>query len=145
MSNINETLRLWVEGQKENYDSLTDFEVVTMGQDDVLESPYIAIMTTGSSERVDSGVVMRGVSDFAVEVILTTIPVEEDDGGTLADDDRQAALDLYQILADMAAIDILSESESWRVFDIRTEGYNTESNDGKRVTTYPLTVTACPI
>jgi len=145
MSNINETLKLWIDGQKEGYDSLTDYDVITMGEDDVLEPPYIAIITTGSSERVDSGVVMRGVSDFAIEVMLKTIPVDEDEGGTLPDDDRQAAIDLYQILADTAAIDILTESESWRVFDIRTEGYNTESNDGKRVTTYPLTVTACPI
>jgi len=143
--NINETLKLWVDSQKENYESLEDYEVITMGEDEALEPPFISIVISGSSERVDSGVVMRGVSDFSVEVKLTNIPVDEEDGGETPESDRQTALDLYNILADTAAIDSISESTSWRIFDIRTEGFNTEATDGRRVTTYPLTVTACPI
>lgn len=143
--NINETLKIWIEDQKENYDSLDDYEVITMGEDDVLDPPYISIITTGSSERVDSGVVMRGVSDFSVEVQLVNIPVDDADGGESPESDRQAVIDLYNIVADTNAIEILSGAESWRVFDIRTEGFNTEATDGRRVTTYPLTVTACPI
>jgi len=143
--NINETLRTWIEAQKAGYDSLEDFEVIATGDDDDIEPPCIAVSTTGSAERVDSGVVMRGVSDFSVNIRLMTLPVDEEDGGTTNENDQQAALDIYSILADVDAIESMSQLEGWRIFDIRGEGFNTEAQDGKRVTIFPLLVTACPI
>lgn len=143
--NINETLRLWIEDQKESYESLIDLPVLTGGGDTDIEPPCIIITTTGSAERQDSGVVMYGVSDFTISIELHTLPVLDEDGGTSPYDDRQAARDLYEIIADRNAIDALSDAAFWRIFDIRTEGFNTEPSDGRRVTTYPITVTACPI
>jgi hypothetical protein len=143
--NINETLRLWIEDQKENYESLIDLPILTGGGDTDIEAPCIIITTTGSAERQDSGVVMYGVSDFTINIELHTLPVSDEDGGTSPYDERQTAIDLYQIIADRNAIDALSNAAFWRIFDIRTEGFNTEASEGRRVTTYPLTVTACPI
>jgi len=53
--------------------------------------------------------------------------------------------DIYNIIGNTEAIAWTSERNGWRVFDIRLPAPITEPNEGTLVTSWMLTVIACPI
>ena len=82
---------------------------------------------------------------YEVTCELQTVPADEDNEGTSADDERQMRVDLYDILGNRDAIPFISGNNDWTVFDIRLGGPTTEAQDGRRVTRWLLTVVAAPV
>ena len=144
MSTINESLRNWIEAEQPEHAILTGLALVTMGETDALDPPFLGIYETGSDMRETNGVVMLGVSDYQITCELHTIPASEEEGGTSPEHERQMRTALYDIIGDRAAIQYMDQDEGWTVFDIRLAGPTTEASDGRRVTRWTLSITACP-
>jgi hypothetical protein len=144
--NLNESIRDWVFFRAaEAFPTLLPIELVTMGETTELGPPFLGIFETNSEAYNQDGVMLPGVSVYEITVELQTIPVEEDEGGTTAELEREYRRDLYDILGDRAAIDWISGQNGWRVFDIRLAAPTTEANEGRRISRWILTVTACPL
>lgn len=144
MSNINESIRDWVFSKYPIFPDLSVIDLVTMGETADLGPPFLAIYETGSSLHDTDGVVVPGVSDFEITCELQTVPVEDDEGGTPTDTEREYRRQIYDILGDRDAIDWITERNGWRVFDIRTASPITEPNEGRRITRWVLSIVACP-
>lgn len=143
--NILQSLRDWVTHQQENFTSLADLSVVIMGEDGDLSPPFLGLIESGSALVEQGEVVLHGVSAYEVTAELHTVPADEDNAGTPAEDERQMRFDLYDILANRDAIDWLNISNEWIIFDIRAAAPTTEAQDGRRVSRIMLTVIAAPI
>jgi hypothetical protein len=144
MSNINESLRDWIESEQSDYAILEGLTLVTMGETDDLEPPFLGIYETGSDMRETNGVIIPGVSDYQITCELHTVPADEAEGGTSPEHEREMRAALYDIIGDRAAIAYITALAEWTVFDIRLAGPTTEAGDGRRVTRWTLQITACP-
>lgn len=142
--NINESLRDWIESRISNFTTLTDVALVTMGETGDLAPPFLAIYETSADMRETNGVIMTGVSDYQIFCDLHTVPADEDNDGTTAEDERAMRRDFYDILGDRDAIDWMSGRNEWTVFDIRAAGPTSEPSDGRRISRWTLQITACP-
>lgn len=142
--NLNESIRDWIENQRDSYASLAGLEVVTMGETDDLDPPFLGIMETGSEQRETGGVLIPGVSDYELTCELHTVPASSDEEGTPVADARTMRRDLYDILGDLDAIDWINGLNDWQVFDIRLAGPTTEASDGRLISRWILQITACP-
>lgn len=141
---ILESLRDWIDFQKSKQPAIADVPVVVMGETGDLSPPFLGMSEKSDTPVEQNGVVMYGVSAFEVEVNLVTVPADEDNGGTTHADAMAMRQDFYDIIGDRDSIEFVTERNYWRVFDIRASGGMTEAEDGTRVTTWTLTVIACP-
>lgn len=139
-----QSLTEWIDTQTDDYTILDDLQVVQMGETSDLSPPFLGLMESGAATVEDNGVIMHGVTAYEITAELHTVPAESAESGTTFDDERDRRSVIYDILADRAAIDSISERNFWRVFDIRTAGPTTESEDGRRITRWQITVIACP-
>jgi len=143
--NLNESLRDWINENIDGYPSLDGVTLATMGETADLVPPFLGIYETGSETRETEGVVMHGISDFDITCELHTVPADADNGGTTAAEERQMRRDLYAILGDRAGIDWITERNDWRVFDIQVPSPTTGLGEDRRLTTWSLSILACPI
>ena len=143
--NINESLRDWIEHKRDGFTALDDVEIVTMGETDDLAPPFLAIYETSSEPYVQNGVTLYGVSTFEIAIDLETVAVDESEGGTAPEDERQMREDLYNIVGNRDAIEWINGRNHWNVFDIRLPSPTTAANEGRRVSRFALTVIAHPI
>lgn len=142
MSNINESLRDWIQANIEEGDPLEGVDVVTLGETGDLDPPFIAIYETSGELYQQDSVTMYGVTEFEIIVEFHTVPADLDDGGTALATDQAQRTRLYDILANRDAIDFMKTREDWQVFDIRTGSPITSAEDGRRVTRATLAVVA---
>lgn len=142
--NINESIKDWIEfaDTDGNFDDVT---LTTMGGTIDMEPPLVAIYETSSNPYEQGDTTLYGVSTFEVEVELHTIPVDADNGGTADSQHKTWRRQLYDILGDRSGIDWITGKNYWRVFDIRMGSPITESEDGRQVSKWTLTVIACPL
>lgn len=143
--NLNESLRDWIESKQSDYPSLEDLTLATMGETSDLVPPFLGIYETASEPHESGGVIMRGVSDFQITCELHTVPADDANGGTSAEDEREMARDLYDIIGDEDAAAWMEGRNGWRVFDIRLASPITEPAEGRRISRWVLSVIACPI
>ena len=143
--NLNESVRDWINHRISDYPSLAGVTLATMGETADLDPPFLGIYETGSDLHETEGVIIPGVSDFEITCELHTIPADAENGGTATTREREMRRDLYAILGDRAAIDWMTERNDWRVFDIRTPSPTSEPSEGRRLTSWVLTIIACPI
>lgn len=143
--NLNESFRDWINFNLKDYPSLRDINLVTMGETEDLNPPFFAIYETSSSMVEQNGVVLYGVTEFELTCELHTVPVEDNEGGTDAETERQYRRDFYDIVGDRMAINWMSGRNSWTIFDIRLSSPTTEPNEGRRISRFTITVIASPI
>ena len=143
--NINETFRDWVQSKQGEFDSIANLDIITMGETDDREPPFLGIMEGGSAVHESSGVIMRGVSEFEIVCELHTVPAAEDQEGTAPETEREMRRDLYDILGDEAAIPWMDGRNDWLVFDIRLASPITEASEGRRISRWSMLVIACPL
>jgi hypothetical protein len=142
---INHSIRDWINYKQPEFAAITSLPVVVMGERLDLNTPYITVHETGQEGTEQNGVFMRGVSAFTVKVELVTVPVAETEEGTDESDRLQMQTDMMNVLGDTDAISWASERNGWRIFDIRGGVPTQESTDGQLISSYDLTVIACPI
>jgi len=143
--NLNESIRDWVFYRATTaFPDLLVIELVTMGETTELGPPFLAIYETNSEAYNQDGVMLPGVSVYEITVELQTVPVEEEELGTPPETEREWRKQLYDILGDRAAIDWITGRNGWQVFDIRLPAPTTEASEGRRISRWILTVTACP-
>lgn len=144
--NINESIGDWVSHRMPDFESLTGMQILTMGEIEDVSPPVLKIEETDASEVETAGVIMRGVSQFEITCELHTVPAETDEGGTPTNTDREMRRDLYDILGDTDGMQRFCEGRNgWRLFDIRLPSPTSSAEEGRRVSTWRMTVIACPI
>jgi hypothetical protein len=143
--NLNESLRDWIFQQTPNYPTLDPVAIVTMGETETLDPPFLAIYETGVSEVESNGVAMHGVGAYEIVAELHTVPQDTDQEGTPVETERGWRRDFFEILGNRQAIDFCSGRNGWRIFDIRAVTPMTEPSEGRRITKIGLTGIACPI
>jgi len=143
--NILQSLSDWITYKKPLFPSLAGVDIVLMGDDSDLSPPFLGLVESGSATVEQNDVVMHGVSAYEVTAELHTIPASEDEDGTPAAAERQMRFDLYDILANRAAINWITDTNQWTIFDIRAAAPTTEAQDGRRVSRFNLTVIASPL
>jgi hypothetical protein len=137
--NAIKSLREWIiENATAELDGL---EILVNGDDETLDPPFIAIMETGTETFEQAGVTMHGVLTISISVLLQSIP--QDDGWT-KEVHQAAASALYNILANRDAMLFCQGRNGVNLLDIRNTNPTTATQDGRRVTTYEMTVVACP-
>lgn len=144
MSNLNESLRDWVNEQLPSYPDLQSIQIATMGETDELSPPFLGIMETAAEAYKQDNVMMAGVTTYEVTVELNTVPVDADNGGTPPEDEREMRRQLYDILGDRSGIEWINGRNGWLVFDIRLSGPITEASDGRRISRWTLSIVAAP-
>lgn len=144
--NINESIRDWINERIGDFESLDGLQIITMGEDETQNPPFLGIMEQGADIFTQNGVTMDGVNTFQIRCELHTVPVSEDQCGTPAEDERAMRRDLYDIIGDIeGAEQFIAEKNGWRIFDIRVSAPTTEPNEGRRVSVWTLEIVACPI
>jgi hypothetical protein len=143
--NILQSLSDWIALKKLLFPSLTDVSVVIMGDESDLSPPFIGLVESGSAPVEQNEVIMHGVTAYEVTAELHTVPASEDEEGTPAATERQMRFDLYDIIANRAAINFMNGENQWTIFDIRAAGPTTEAQDGRRVSRIMITVIASPL
>jgi len=143
--NLNESIRDWIDTRiTAVYTGLAAVERVTMNDIDDLDPLFIRIFETGSSIYQQGDVTMDGVSQVEITVELHTTPGAET-GETSDTVERTYRENLYDILGDRDAIAAITNTNEWRVFDIRLSSPITEANEGRMVSSWNLSIIACPI
>lgn len=143
---LNESIRDWISHKLFEFDTLTGLQILTMGETDDQDPPFVGISETGAEPWEQAGVQMHGVSTYEISCQFFTVPADENQGGTSAEDEKAMRRDLYEIIGDIEGQEqFLAQRNGWNVFDIRCSGPTTEPNEGRRVTTWTLQIVACPI
>tara|TARA_R110002020_G_scaffold408949_1_gene618736 strand:- start:972 stop:1394 length:423 start_codon:yes stop_codon:yes gene_type:complete len=121
--------------------ALTGLTFNTVEESEDKAYPLGVVEETGTSERGDGGVVMRGIYDLTVACHLYTDPERTTDA------DHQTAMDeFYSALGNTTAITAALDGEtSLRCYDVRGIEQITGPEDGRRKTTVTLLVTAAEI
>jgi hypothetical protein len=140
---LNQAVKDWLIDSIHPESLLIDLPVLINGDDGTLDAPFIGVMETASETVVQGGVVLHGVHEVSLSVTLSTIPLDDADGGTSPGDHREMAGDLWEILADRSILSM--PIDGLRLFDFRAANPTTEAADGRRITTIQLTAIACPI
>ena len=140
--NINESLRDWIRYNIIEGEPLESVAIVTMGEAEDLEPPFLAIYESGSDRTNE---LVPGVSTFNISCELHTLPVDETNGGTPPETEREWRRLLYGILGDTYAVEWMSGRNLWRIFDIRLASPITESAGGKRISRWSISVVAHPL
>ena len=143
--NLNVSIADWVDHHRASFPSLEGITVITMGESTDVSTPFLGIMESGSTPFEQDGVPLHGVSTYEMTCELHTVPTDEDNDGTSAEDERVMRTDLYDILGNRDAIEWVNGRNFWSVFDIRAGGPTTESQEGRRVTRWILSVIAAPL
>jgi hypothetical protein len=136
---LNAAIAAWITSNASG--KLAALPILTNGIDVQIDPPFVGIMETGSETVVQGDVVMHGVLEVSLSVMLATVPVTDEDDGTLVDDHREMADELYNILADQEIMDTTHDGVT--LFDFRAVNPTTESQDGRRVTTFQITSIVC--
>ena len=125
-------LRLYIQSR----DSLlAALAIHITGDDSDLEPPYIAISETGSEEHE----VSLGVLTLSVEVKISSVVGETADSATPDTTHRALAAELHTILTDYeTARENMDGYPYFSCFDIRALSPRTITEDGRRVTVFPL-------
>ena len=146
MSNINESIRDWVEHRKSlAFPDLADIEVVTMAETGDLDPPFLTIYETGASQYTQDAVTMDGVSNIDIVAELHTVPGSTSEGCTPTATALDWRVQFYDILGDRDAIAWITDLNGWRVFDIRLGSPITEPDDGRTLTRWEMSIVACPL
>lgn len=131
-------VKAWIEHNATG--DLADVPIVLRDTDTEKPGLQIVIAEDGDPEEHP---VLRGVLTIQINVMLRSVPGEEDEESTTQADHQALNADLYDILADVAAITYCDAYEGLKCFDIRGAAGSTSDEDGLRVTTFPLTMVAC--
>lgn len=141
--NVNASIRDWIQFKGSDFESLGGVPILVNGDDETLEPPFIAIMETASNTWEQAGVMMHGVLQIGVSVMIQTLPVDDDEGSSKAKHQEMAS-DLYQILSCRDEMMFYTaERNGVSVLDIRSTSPLTNTADGRRITTFEMTVVAC--
>jgi hypothetical protein len=138
---LNTAIRNWIIENVNGTGKLAQLPILTNGEDGMIDAPFVGVMETGTETVVQGDVVMHGVHEVSLSVMLSTIPVSEEDEGTSVDDHREMAEELFCILSNRSIMDATHDGVS--LFDFRAINPTTEAQDGRRVTTYQITAIAC--
>jgi len=146
-----ETLKAWITHRTTTYTALAGIPIILRdsnteqpGDDDEedtddFDATFIVLNDTGSEEHA----VLRGVLTMQIEVMLVTSP-----GGDLGKTDaehRAINADLWNILADKAAITYCNNQPGFTCFDIRGNEPTSETGEGVRTTTFALKMVGAAI
>jgi hypothetical protein len=143
---LNESIRDWIQFRIPDFESLEGLQILTMGEYEDQDPPFLGIMESGAEPFTQNGVQMDGVSTYSIECEFHTVPADEEQGGTTAEQERAMRRDLYDIIGDIEGAEIFcAERNGWRIFDIRTSGPTTAPSEGRRVTSWTVQIIACPI
>ena len=143
---LNESIRDWTNHRIGAFPNLDGLQIITMGEYDDQDPPFLGIMEAGSEMFTQGGVPMDGVSTCELSCELHTVPADADQGGTTSATEQAMRRDLYDIIGDVeGAEQFCAERNGWRIFDIRASGPTTTPNDERRVTSWTLQIVACPI
>ena len=141
--NAIKSLRDWILEKQPVFPALDGLEILVNGDDETLDPPFIAIMETGSETWEQAGVIMHGVLEISISVMLQTVPQDDDEGNSKAEHQAKASA-LYDILANRQAIQFCQVRHFVSILDIRNVNPTTATTDGRRVTTFEMSVIACP-
>jgi hypothetical protein len=136
---LNAAIATWITSNASG--KLAALPILTNGIDVQIDPPFVGIMETGSETVAQGDVVMHGVLEVSLSVMLATVPVTDEDDGTLVDDHREMADELYNILADQEIMDTTHDGIT--LFDFRAVNPTTEAQDGRRATTFQITSIVC--
>jgi hypothetical protein len=140
-------IKAWIELRTTAYPVLSGVQIVVRDDAEAMESRHIVIRDTGSEEHP----VLRGVLEIGFEVELRSVPVatlddeDEQNGllGTTRDEHQALTSALYDVLADIAAVEFLNAQPGLKCFDIRNVRMGTQSQDDLRSTIFQMEVRAC--
>lgn len=138
---LNQGIRAWITDKANPTGKLAQLAILTNGEDGLVDAPFVGIMETGAETVVQGDVVMYGVLEMSLSVMLSTVPVSEEDAGTSLEDHQEMTDELYNILADRSIMDTTHDGIS--LFDFRAVNPTTEASDGRRVTTFQITSIVC--
>ena len=145
-----ETLKSWITHRTTAYPALTGIPIILRdseqeqpGDDDAddeasFDATHIVLNDTGSEEHP----VLRGVLTIQVEAMLVTAT---GDLGKTDAEHRALNADLWNILADKAAITYCNNQPGFACFDIRGNEPTSETGDGVRTTTFALSMVGAAI
>ncbi len=145
-----ETLKAWIAYRTTAYPSLAGIPIILRdseqeqpGDDDVddeeaFDATRIVLNETGSEEHA----VLRGVLTISIEVMLVTAT---GDLGKTDAKHRALNADLWNILADKAAITYCNNQPGFACWDIRGNEPTSETGDGVRTTTFALSMVGAAI
>lgn len=146
-----ETIKAWITQRAATYTALAGIPIILRdssteqpgedGEDntDDFDATFIVLNDTGSEEHA----VLRGVLTMQIEVMLVTSP-----GGDLGKTDaehRALNVDLWNILADKAAITFCNNQPGFSCWDIRGNEPTSETGEGTRTTTFALSMVGAAI
>jgi len=141
--NTIKSLRDWILEKQPEFPSLEGLEILVNGDDETLDPPFIAIMETGAETFEQNGVTMHGVLTISISVMLQSVPQPDGDGWT-KEDHQAAATAMHNILANLEAVQFCQTRNGVNLLDIRNVNPTTATQDGRRVTTFEMTIVACP-
>lgn len=122
------------------YDELNGIPVYISQEDDERAYPCILVADQGAEEHE----VLRGMLDpLVVETSLHTIPNDDEDDGTTQEQHRAISVQLYDLLADVTAIDTLNAADGVKVFDIRTDDQRNGREEGRNTSTISQEIVCC--
>ena len=145
-----EALKAWITYRTKAYTSLAgipiilrDSEAEQPGDDDAadegdFDATHIVLNDTGSEEHP----VLRGVLTMQIEAMLVTAT---GDLGKTDAEHRALNTDLWNILADKAAIAYCNNQPGFACFDIRGNEPTSETGEGMRTTTFALSMVGAAI
>jgi hypothetical protein len=127
-------LRLYIQSRDSLLAALT---IHITGDDTTLDPPYISITETGNEEHE----VSLGVITLSVEVKLASVVGETADAATTDTAHRALATELHGILTDYeTGRENMDTYPYFSCFDIRAMAPRTITEDGRRVTVFPLRI-----
>jgi hypothetical protein len=140
-----ETLKSWITHRTTAYPALAGIPIILRdseqeqpGDDDAadadtFDATHIVLNDTSSEEHP----VLRGVLTVSVEAMLVTAT---GDLGKTDVEHRALNADLWNILADRAAVTYCDNQPGFRCFDLRGNEPTSETGDGVRTTTFALSI-----
>ncbi len=99
--NLNESIRDWINHKLPDFETLDGLQIITMGEYDDQDPPFLGIMETGADLFVQNGVPMHGVATYELSCELHTVPADDEQGGTEPAQERAMRRDLYDIIGDI--------------------------------------------
>lgn len=141
---LNESLRDWIQHNLPSKPDLQVLTLVTLGETDELDPPFLGIRETGSEAYKQDDVMLPGVSIVEITCELHTVPADAENDGTAPETERDYRRQLYDILGDRRAIDWMDGRNGWNVFDIRLAAPTTDVSEGRRISSWVLNIVSAP-
>jgi hypothetical protein len=145
-----ETIKAWITYRTTAYPALAGIPIILRdseqekpgdddaADEDTFDATHIVLNDTGSEEHP----VLRGVLTMQIEAMLVTAT---GDLGKTDAEHRALNSDLWNILADKAAVAYCNSQPGFACWDIRGNEPTSETGDGVRTTTFALSMVGAAI